>query len=370
MRKLKILYVGPDYPGSNGTCWRNAFQRLGHEVLTVDDERMIPEPSTLAGRIAKKLDKRPPQRAIKQLNAHLARAINEFKPDFTFYIKAYYVEPETLELSRRYGPNFAYMNDDMFNPWCQTHLFFENIQRLDVVFTTKSYNVREFHRHGTPLALYIANSYDPEIHFPAQPTAEERARLQGDVAFIGTFRVPRADFLARLAHLHQELKLNVWGTGWNKLSRFDHWHRWLAWKDLRACIRGRELWCADMGKAIQANLISLGLLCHENRDLHTSRTFEIPACGGFMLAERSEEHRLYFAEDKEAVYFQSFEEMLDKIRFYIGHDEARQRIARAGYERCLRSKATYVDRASFAIERFELMRPARFAGAVIPSGRA
>jgi spore maturation protein CgeB len=64
-----------------------------------------------------------------------------------------------------------------------------------------------------------------------------------------------------------------------------------------------------------------------------------------MLAERTTEHQTYFEEDKEAVYFNSFEEMIDKIRFYLQHEQSRARIAEAGYNRCLRSDYRYIDRA-------------------------
>lgn len=346
---MKILYIGPDYPGSNGTCWRDAFVELGHEVRTLDDEKYDPSPSSIAGRWLRKRRGRPEPHRVAALNRAILEAAAEFRPRLIFFVKAYHVEPQTLERVRRIAPCFVYMNDDMFNPANQTPTFYGNVPHFDVILTTKSYNVREFFRAGAQRAVYIANAYDPHIHYPCQPSVAERADMQGDVAFIGTFRAARADFLNRIVRLG-DLKLNIWGSGWRKMRRIDHIHRWRRWREMRGCVHAHELWCGDMGKAIQANKITLGLLYQENRDLQTSRSFEIPACGGFMLAERTEEHRQYFEEDKEAAYFSTFEELRDKLRFYVAHDDARERIAAAGYRRCVESPYRYIDRARFAIE--------------------
>ena len=349
---LKILYVGPDYSGSNATSWRDAFQELGHEVRTVDSARLMPEPQPFLDKARQKLLARPPSRSITRLNEVIARQAREFRPDFTFYIQARCILPATFEETARYGPNFGYFNDDMFNPRNQSFTFFDSIKKFDCILTTNPCNVQESYAVGAPLAIYIPFAFDPKIHYPAIPSPKERVHYEGDVAFIGTFRPERADFLAQLARFNGEFKLNIWGGGWFKLDRPIYWYKWRRWQRLRACIRGKELRCADMGKSIQSNKISLGLLNHANRDQHTYRSFEIPACGGFMLAERTEMHRQFFEEDKEAVYFSSFEELVEKIHYYLAHDAIRQRIAEAGYQRCIRSPYRYVDRATFAIEQF------------------
>ena len=345
---MKILYIGPDYRGSNGTSWRDAFIALGHDVETLDDERFDPTPPTLIGKWIRKKRRKPAAPLVGELNSTIERMAREFKPDLIFFIKAYHVTPDTLARVKREAPCFAWMNDDMFNPANQSPTFADNVPLFDAILTTKSYNVREFHRAGCVRAVYIPNSYDPRIHFPAKPRPDESARYAGDVAFIGTFRNERADFLNRIAR-RSEFRLNIWGGGWHKMKRIDYLHKRPAWRALSPNVRPYELWCEDMAKAIGSNTVTLGLLYADNRDSQTCRSFEIPACAGLMLAERTEEHRMYFEEDQEAIYFDSFEELIDKIRFYAAYDAARNRIAQAGYRRCCNSPYSIADRARFAL---------------------
>jgi spore maturation protein CgeB len=80
------------------------------------------------------------------------------------------------------------------------------------------------------------------------------------------------------------------------------------------------------------------------------RTFEVPACGSFMLAERSEEQRAMFVEDREAVFFSNTEELCDKVRYYLAHDDLRRRIAQAGFDRVTSGRNTYRDRLSVLMD--------------------
>jgi spore maturation protein CgeB len=84
-------------------------------------------------------------------------------------------------------------------------------------------------------------------------------------------------------------------------------------------------------------------------DQHTTRTFEIPACGSLLLADRTEEHQEFFEEGQEAEFFESCEELLEKVRFYGSNESARKRVADRGYKRCQEGGYAYVCRLRDAL---------------------
>lgn len=69
------------------------------------------------------------------------------------------------------------------------------------------------------------------------------------------------------------------------------------------------------------------------RSIHSGiplRVLDIMACGGFALTNRQPEITEYFEDGREVVTFGSLEECLDKIGYYLEHDEERRMIAAAG----------------------------------------
>ena len=66
------------------------------------------------------------------------------------------------------------------------------------------------------------------------------------------------------------------------------------------------------------------------------RDFEVPMSGGFYIVEYMEELEEFFSIGKEIVCYTDEEDLADKIKYYLEHDDERERIRKAGYERCLR----------------------------------
>ncbi len=73
------------------------------------------------------------------------------------------------------------------------------------------------------------------------------------------------------------------------------------------------------------------------------RNFEVPGCGGFMLTGQADNLEDYYRFGKEVVCFDNVEDLIDKARYYLSHEDERDAIARAGYQRTM-GEHTYVHR--------------------------
>ncbi len=71
--------------------------------------------------------------------------------------------------------------------------------------------------------------------------------------------------------------------------------------------------------------------------LHThARPFELAGCGAFAISGWSEDIGKFYKENEEMVFYRTVGELIEKVRYYMDHEEERQKIARAGYERTMR----------------------------------
>lgn len=73
------------------------------------------------------------------------------------------------------------------------------------------------------------------------------------------------------------------------------------------------------------------------------RAFDILGAGGFLLSNFQSDFLDLFVPDEDFVYFESRQDMLDKISYYLSHEEERKAIAKSGHDKTA-SAHTYVHR--------------------------
>jgi spore maturation protein CgeB len=331
---LRILYVADLSPGS--TCWQRlrAFESLGCTLTPVDTGVLAhrQRDREFRERLRRRLaGPRDWTGANHQMLAHAAAA----PFDIAWIDRGLTVEAATLMALRRLQPGcriIGYSLDDMNARHNQSPQFLAHLRWYDVFFTTKSFGVDELVGLGCRRAVFSANGFDPATHRPLRLSAEERRRYGGAVGFIGTWEAERGDALYGLAC--SGVSVRVWGNGWERQRRRHPLLR----------IEGRAVYDDEYGVAINAFDINLCFLRKLNRDQQTTRSVEIPACGAFMLAERTPEHLALFTEAREAEYFGSQAELREKVDHYLRHPQRRQQIAAAGRRRCERDRYSYAAR--------------------------
>ena len=153
------------------------------------------------------------------------------------------------------------------------------------------------------------------------------------MGFIGDYEIERAQSIHYLAS--HGIRVRIWGHRWEKKCKLT---------DPNMIVEGKSLWGDEYAKAICSFDINLHFLRKINRDLQTTRSIEIPACGAFMLAERTNEHLELFEEGKEAAFFSSNDELLEKVHYFLKYEDERDNIARKGRKKCLKSGYSNHDR--------------------------
>lgn len=228
----------------------------------------------------------------------------------------------------------GYSPDDMGQRHNQSAQFLSSITEYDLFITTKSYNVPEIKAMGCKEVYFINNAFEDTFHYPRVLDKTEFEYYHADVGFIGAYEKERGESIYYLAN--NFVPVRVFCNRWPLVHPNI--------KVLPAIFN--ENYC----KAISATKINLAFLRKINRDQQTTRSIEIPACGGFMLAERTEEHLQLFKEGVEADFFNSNEEMLDKCRYYLKHDDERQKIAKRGLAKCHEAGYSNKDRLKKVLE--------------------
>lgn len=88
-----------------------------------------------------------------------------------------------------------------------------------------------------------------------------------------------------------------------------------------------------MPKVFKSSKINLNLTAKGIQSGASLRIYDVLGCGGFLLSNYQAELPEQFEIGKEIVLFESEKDLLEKIAYYLEHEEEREEIARNGYEK-------------------------------------
>jgi spore maturation protein CgeB len=358
---MRILFLGEISYGQTSLMRMRAFERLGHEIIGVNTIEPWKQTSWVTRQWQRRLQRGS---VVDHINHEVLAAAKEFRPEMVWAEKQAFLRAETIETIRAGGAKLIHFTPDPYFSlsWKRTRLMDSAMAHFDVLVYCKSYERKSYEALGKPV-VYMPLGFCDQIHRPL-PSADPQWTC--DVGFLGGWEPRREKFLAAVARVGVRLK--VWGGYWDFL-RDGRWtprrqiilrqlaggERFRIHRDatLAATFQGGEVYGDDYARALTGARIGLGLLRKVCPDQHTTRTFEIPACGSFLLADRTDEHQEFFVEGEEAEFFSSVDELVEKVRFYTTNEAPRQRIAAAGWHRCLTGRYAYRYRLQHVLAQFK-----------------
>ena len=326
---MKILSVGWFRSTSSTSLHRH--HALEKNADSIDKIEAGPETTSLKFRIAYHLFQQGIPIKLPdetKANIKIIALVTKNEYDVVWIDKGITINKATLLYVKQKLPLakiVSFSPDNMALRHNQSQNYLECIPHYDFTFSTKSYILEDLRKLGANNVNFINKTYGEDFHYPRDLTLDDTMRLGADVGFIGAWEKERCDSVLFLAK--NGIKVKVFGDG-----------KWNAFKDESPNLTILPgIFSEDYPKALQAFKISLCFLRKKNFDQQTARTMEIPACGGFMMAERTQEHLELFAEGKEAAFFSTNEELLELCRYYLAHEEERITVTEAGLERCITS---------------------------------
>jgi hypothetical protein len=346
---MRILFVGAWQWEWYEKALSDACRHLGHDVAGVGWARLFkkdlnsPNPSykSLFHRVDDRLVMGPLTFAFNQ---QLIERAHVFRSDLIFVYNGSHVLPSTLKTLRQTLPTtllVQYCNDNPFSSAADRLLWRhirESVPTYDAHFVYRHSNIADVVAHGGRNAHLLRAYYIPANDYRQEPSATNE-RLRSDVLFAGHYESDaRLEALEQVAGL--PVRMNLFGGGWAAAHA-----RLRPGSPLARFFPINPVVGADYRMAISGTKIALCFLSKLNEDTYTTRNFQIPAMRTFMLSEYTPDLASLYEEGKEAEFFRSQEELVDKVRYYLQHESEREEIARAGHRRVLADGHDVVSRA-------------------------
>jgi spore maturation protein CgeB len=277
------------------------------------------------------------ENGLDGMNEMLVQLANEEQPDlifFTLYTEQF--KPETIDLLSRKTLTLAYLFDD---PW---RIQYSRFWAKHFTYITSSdvngmRNLRDADCRNVIHVPFGSNHYVlgrkdlPKIY---------------DVTFVGGYHPQREWYLNAIKKAG--INVRIWGPGW-RTTVLDQIQMAEVFRQSRINLNLSNCVTWDIRCLLSecTNLRALRRIMIEYRKAFSGkdpkiremikfRQYEINACGGFQISYYAEGLERHYEIGDEIAIFLSLEDLIEKIQYYLKHEDERENIAKRGYVRTLK----------------------------------
>lgn len=308
MHQKTVLFCGPiDSPLNSGRYMIAGMKQIGYEVIGYD------------------------YRTKKNYETELVKIVLDKRPDYVFILKG---EKLSVDLIKEFK-----------NLKCKTILWFTMVpiedwmipfaKVQDFVITNVEDHLYYFHQQGIKNINWIHQGFSPEFFEIDTLKTRKSDKYYADVAMIGSMGNPIYNKRCELILLLKQNGIDIkwWGSHLSRdLKNLKYYLR-----GVNRLWAGSEVYMKDFADVIRHTKIFIG----EDSDIPiqgkylSNRSFAVVGCGGFYLCRRTRGIEYLFDIGVECDVYDTNDEMLEKVHYYLDNENERKRIAARGQEKIL-----------------------------------
>lgn len=290
---MKVILGCPLEDGQTGVYLRNALEELGHTV-----------PACINARIGKG-------------PLAMLEAIQHHRPDFVLLTKDPSYKPILEAMSKK-----TIVVVWAFDPRTELAIS-DEFKHCHILYTNEADYLDKYREFGIKRVEWLSEGIDPTIHKRSMVTSQDIMRYNADVSFAGNIlgiHVGRKELIARIAEEFNKFK--VYSTVFNE----------------------------EHNKMVQCSHVNIGHSGWPHISLSMSaRDYRIMGAGGFLLTNHVKDIETWFEVGKMCDTYRTIDECIEKIKYYLEHDDERYEMAEYGYK-VVHEKHKFSDRLRVMIQ--------------------
>lgn len=339
---MRIINVGLFTQEIYAPAFSKGFRKLGHEVLDIKyDDYHFKQNNFICNLLNRIQDRYIIGLNLNKFNKDIIEAVNQFRPDFVFLYRCYYIYDSTIEQIRSLSTVMSYNNDDPFSgvpskAFYKQHI--SNSKYCHINFVYRKKNIDDYFKIGITNTRLLLPYYLTYNNYPIPNIKKDIP-----IAFVGHFENDGRDLLIKLM-IESGIPVQVYGNNRWKESKYYSQIQQVLHKGVHG---------EGYNTLLNRISISLVFLSKINNDKYTRRCFEIPATKTMMLAQYTEELEELFPEGECAEYFRNAKELIAKCKLLLAQPEKVEYIANNGFMQLKKVGGSEVDRCKYVIKVYE-----------------
>ncbi|MDP2157752.1 MAG: glycosyltransferase [Nitrospirota bacterium] len=305
MQRRILLITSLNKPWNNGWYYKVGLEKNGYDVICFD-------PAS---------ERDPVNKALSMTR--------ELRPQFILHTKDE-LSAEAFQELRRVTKVVSWSPDPIITDWLPPY-----VAAADLFLTMSEGLVEEFRKYNAA-TFWLSQAFEPSFFDAGEITPTDLQTFAADVTFVGNLG-SKSQYMTRRRYLERVIgegyRFKWWGPRIpRKLSTLP-----LVMGKLGRSYGGKFVWGREFAKVAQLSKVFLAFdsMPHVRKSM-SARMYTAVGCGAFYLCQHVEGIEEVLVPDKEIVTFHDEDEMIDKIKFYLGREDERKRIAEAGQARVLR----------------------------------